>query len=111
MPRPKHTRKDANHAAIVNELRNCGYTVIDVSNLPAQADGAHPLDLFVLGYRHSTQQMEWLQCEIKANRKARFTESEEQYLTRLYIIERWVAVDMPILCITCADDVTAYFAT
>ena len=40
--RPKHTRKDANHAEIVRDLRDDGYTVVDVSDLPGKR-----LDVFV----------------------------------------------------------------
>lgn len=46
-PRPKHTVKDANHAEIRQGLRDDGYTVIDVADLPGDPR-YNPLDLFVI---------------------------------------------------------------
>lgn len=78
MTRPKHTKHDSNHAAIVKELREAGCVVIDVSDLAGTAED-HPLDLFVL----NPERTRWVQVEIKAERGAPFTVSERVYLRRL----------------------------
>lgn len=43
-PRPKHTRKDANHARIVEAGREAGAAVFDISDLP---DAVCPGDILV----------------------------------------------------------------
>lgn len=67
MSRPKHTKKDANQSGIVGVLRDLGFLVIDVSDLPGSDDPAigHPLDLFVCGLHLLTYRHEWLQVEVK----------------------------------------------
>ncbi len=77
--RPKHTRRDSNHAEIVRELHRAGCVVIDVSDLAANATDDHPLDLFVL----NPEGTRWVQVEIKTDRTAPFTVSERVYLKRL----------------------------
>ena len=103
MTRPKHTRKDANHRAVVAELRRRGLVVIETADLPGHPEH-NPLDLFVFrldphlraqyGVMVATtaDQIDraaslgtgaWLQVELKPDIGAPFTENEEAYLLRL----------------------------
>lgn len=92
--RPKRTRKDANHAEIVRELRDDGYTVVDVADLPGDR-----LDLFVgqqgapvvvicsaAGFRRWLAEQGagplWAQVEIKTGPGAPFTDDEIEHLER-----------------------------
>ena len=109
MPRPKHTRKDTNHRAIVDQLRAWGAIVIETADLPPQADGSHPLDLFVCNFHRATQQYTWLQCEVKPDRKAKFTPKETTYFLGLCIVDVWQSSPMPVLAITSAEDVMRWF--
>ena len=93
--RPKRTRKDSNHAEVVADLKQRGYVVIDVSDLPGNPDH-NPLDLIV-GARdqapvivaYTAAQIEqavwhaqggWVQVELKPDWRSEFTENEDKYL-------------------------------
>ena len=101
-PRPKHTQKDENHLEVVRELREAGYIVVDVADLPGHS-GHNPLDLLVLdpttrmplpvivacsadGVRRWLAEHPWqplVQVEIKPHAGARFTEDEKTYFRSL----------------------------
>ena len=108
MPRPKRTRKDANHAEIRQRLRSDGFTVIDVADLPG--DPRHnPLDLFVIRQTSSPPVIvatsaegvrRWfdahpytmvVQVEVKPDYGAPLTKDEEAYFEALGVpVEYWV---------------------
>ena len=103
--RPTYTKKDKNHNALVKELRQVGYTVVDVANLPGRA-----LDIFVGGYDHTTSAWAWVQVEIKESRKARFTESERAYFCELGITDPWIRGDnVAVIAAVTAEDVLRWF--
>ena len=70
--RPRHPKPDANQAAMVEALRQCGLVVHDVSSL-----GGDCLDLFV-GDPLSGR---WVQVEVKAE-GGTLTEGESAYIDR-----------------------------
>jgi hypothetical protein len=97
-PRPKRTRKDDNHAEIVQDLRDDGFVVVDVADLPGDPTN-NPLDVFVRaaedapvivalsaeGVRRWFEEHPgagWVQVEIKTSVDAPFTDAEEEYLRR-----------------------------
>ena len=102
--RPTHTKKDLNHNSIVRELRKLGYTVIDVANLPGRA-----LDVFVGGHDHVTHAWAWVQLEIKANRKSRFTPSELAHFAELGIVDPWARGEIAVIAAASAEDVLRWF--
>lgn len=86
--RPRHPKADANQAAMVEALRQCGLVVHDVSSL-----GGDCLDLFVgdpLGGG-------FVQVEVKASGGV-LTEGEANYLARY-------AGQLPIVVARRAEDV------
>ena len=103
--RPKHTRRDANHAKIVADLRAADCVVVDVADLPSHTLDA-PLDLFVLAPDRSR----WVQVEVKPGLDSPFTLSERVYLKRL---NRWPpeeASTVPVIVACSAKRVLAWFA-
>lgn len=94
MTRPRHTKKDGNHTEIVRELREAGYIVIDVADLPGDPEHnpldlfvAHPLDAPIMVAYNAWQIMNkakgspgWVQVEIKPHWGSRLTPNERAYL-------------------------------
>ena len=73
MTRPRHaSQRDANQGEIVQGLRDCGYTVIDVSAYLGWCD------LFVYGLNWHTQEHEWKAFEIKT-RTGKLTAGEYSF--------------------------------
>lgn len=70
MSRPKHTKKDANHADVIWDCQIAGLLCYDTSDLPGGLD-------FIAS---SDDMMMWI--EIKPNRKAPFTDAEIKILAQ-----------------------------
>ena len=103
--RPKYTQKDTNHKAVVDELRQLGYTVIDVANLPGRA-----LDFFV-GHHdfRVTRQFAWVQVELKESRKKKFTPTELEYFAEMGIVDPWERGEVAIIAAESTEDVVRWF--
>ena len=74
MPRPRHTKRDANHQDVIDGCRAGGLTVWDISDMPGL------LDLIVAGYNVHTHNHEQIMVEVKPDEKAPFTEAEIRIL-------------------------------
>ena len=102
--RPKRTRKDSNHPEIRDSLRDDGFTVVDVADLPGR-QRHNPLDLFVMRptdepaviiacsaegvkrYFAEHPEQSWVQVEVKPGPGARLTDDEAAYLEALGVPE------------------------
>ena len=104
MPRPKHTKPDANQAQIIHELRTMGFEVIDVSRL-----GGDALDLFVMGFHRQRKQYEWLQVEVKTALDAPFTTGEKAYFAAHWNGSPFEKSAYPIIAATSAEEIAGWF--
>lgn len=79
--RPKHTKRDANHAQMVKELRDLGFCVLDTADL-----GGMVLDLFVGGWRGPGPlhgEWQWLHVEVKPpGKRYNLTEGEREFFAK-----------------------------
>jgi hypothetical protein len=75
MPRPKHTKRDANHAQIVQELTQLGAVVWDLADL-----GGEVLDIIVF-WRGQARPV-----EIKSTDTEDLTEKELHSIQRLQLV-------------------------
>lgn len=95
--RPKHTKRDANHAQIVKDLRDLGFCVQDTADL-----GGKVLDLFVGGWRATWVTWQWVHVEVKPpGKRSNLTEGEQAFF------DEWPM--MPAIVAENAADVTAWF--
>ena len=103
-PRPHHTKKDANQAGIVRDLRDLGFLVIEVADLPGNDNPVigHPLDLFVGGLRITLDGdwYAWVQVEDKMP-GGELDDREQAYF------DYWPS--LPIIKAECAEDILRWF--
>ena len=75
MPRPRHTKRDANHGEVVAGIKAAGLNVWDLADV-----GGDVLDILVSGYNITKHGYDMVMVEIKADDDAPFTAAEKRLL-------------------------------